>query len=223
MVHASRLGRQLRGLGDRELRRRAIAIEVYEPVNLVSGRDVRGVVSHFRYYAGDFMRRDDGETALALFVGPGWVPRKLGRGNCSCVHFDQHLVTTRHGAGNGFIDQSFRTTSMLAADRVHCLRCFHDDDLQNSKLSSASDEESNRNFNATAVASVRERFSSERYGRPRLLAAERQRRIVILRSFVAIFVVRDGDLSLSFHVLERPRDGTKCVTMTLPTRLEKSR
>jgi hypothetical protein len=28
------------------------------------------------------MRRDDGETALALFVGPGWVPRKLGRGNC---------------------------------------------------------------------------------------------------------------------------------------------
>src|SRR5258706_4506305 len=50
MVHASRLGRHLRDLGDRELRRRAIAIEVYQPVNLVSGRDIHGVGSHFRYY-----------------------------------------------------------------------------------------------------------------------------------------------------------------------------
>src|SRR6516164_5244805 len=138
MVHAPRLGRQFGDPGDRELRRRTIAKEVYQPVNLVSGRDIQGVGSHFRYYAGDFMGRDDGETALALFVGPGWVPRKLGRGNCSCVHFDQHLATIRHGAGNGFIDQSFRTTSMVAADRIHCLSCFHDDGLQNSKVSSAS-------------------------------------------------------------------------------------
>src|SRR5215469_11471772 len=52
MVHASRLGRQLRDPGVRELRRRAIAIEVYQPVNLVSGRDIHGVGSYFRYYAG---------------------------------------------------------------------------------------------------------------------------------------------------------------------------
>jgi hypothetical protein len=79
MVHAPRLGRQFGDLGDRELRRRAIAKEVYQPVNLVSGRDVQGVGSNFRYYAGDFMRRDDRETALALFVGPGWVPRKRSK------------------------------------------------------------------------------------------------------------------------------------------------
>src|SRR6516164_8001124 len=138
MVHAPRLGRQFGDPGDRELRRRTIAKEVYQPVNLVSGRDIQGVGSHFRYYAGDFMGRDDGETAFALFVGPGWVPRKLSRGNCSCVHFDEHLATIRHRAGNGFIDQSFRTTSIVAADRIHCLSCFHSDGLQNLKVSSAS-------------------------------------------------------------------------------------
>src|SRR5690348_13457258 len=125
MVHAPRLGRQFGDPGDRELRRRTIAKEVYQPVNLVSGRDSQGVGSHFRYYSGDFMRRDDGETALALFVGPGGVPRKLGRRNCSRVHLDQHLATIRHGAGNAFIDQSFRPTSLVAADRIHCWRCFH--------------------------------------------------------------------------------------------------
>src|SRR5215469_12842833 len=78
MVHAPQLGRQFGDPGDRELRRRTIAKEVYQRVHLVSGRDIQGVGSHFRYYAGDFMRRDDGETALALSVSPGWIPRKLG-------------------------------------------------------------------------------------------------------------------------------------------------
>ena len=58
-------------------------------------------------------------------------------------------------------------------------------------------------------------LSSERYSRLRLLASERQRRIVILRSFVASFLVRDRRTSLSFHEFERPRDGTKCVSMIL--------
>src|SRR5215469_5374698 len=170
MVHAPRLGRQFGDPGDRELRRRAIAKEVYQPVHLVSACDIQGVGPHFRYYAGDFMRRDDRETALALFVSPSWVPRKLGRGNCSCVHFDQHLATIRHRTGNGFIDQSFRTTSMVAADRIHCLSRFHSDGLQNSKvtgeftlsgyrsardLAATAREEGKRNFNATAVVSVR--------------------------------------------------------------------
>src|SRR5215469_6174297 len=86
------------------------------------------------------MRRDDGETVLALFVDPGWVPRKLGRSNRSSVHFDQHLATTRHRAGNRFIDQSVPTTSMMAANRDHCLSCFHDRALQDPKVTSASTE-----------------------------------------------------------------------------------
>src|SRR5262249_24233775 len=55
-------------------------------------------------------------------------------------------------------------------------------------------------------------LSSERHRRLRLLAGERQRRIVILLSFVASFLVRDRRTSLPFHVFERPRDGTKCVS-----------
>jgi hypothetical protein len=58
-------------------------------------------------------------------------------------------------------------------------------------------------------------FSAERYSRLRLLAGDRQRRIVILRSFVASFLVRDRRASLHFYVFERQRDGTKCVPTIL--------
>src|SRR5215467_10685312 len=45
-----------------------------------------------------------------------------------------------------------------------------------------------------------------------LLAGERQRTIVSLRSFVASFLVRDRTTFLPLHEFERPRDGTKCVS-----------